>query len=218
MKKHPIDVNRTAYYFTEGNLENPHDLWIVCHGYGQTADDFIRPFTTLDLNSNAIIAPEGLSRFYREGTSGDVVSSWMTKRFRLSEIEDQINYLDGIYKRYASRAENIHILGFSQGVATVSRWLFYSTPEVSSMILWAGWLPEDIPYIEKYDYWKRLRIFYIYGNQDQYVTAERIDTHRNRKDIKVLDLHTITFDGMHRLSRKTIMDLSRNFNPKQLPR
>jgi hypothetical protein len=44
-----------------------------------------------------IIAPEGLSRFYRKGFSGDVVASWMTKDDRLDDMEDYVRYLNDLH-------------------------------------------------------------------------------------------------------------------------
>ena len=42
MQKHFLTVPKTARYFTKGNLdENTQYIWIVIHGYAQTADSFL---------------------------------------------------------------------------------------------------------------------------------------------------------------------------------
>ncbi len=211
MKQHFLKTERTAAYYTEGNFDTARDIWIVFHGYAQKADDFIQPFRVLDLQANGIIAPEGLSRFYAHGHDGEVACSWMTKRYRLTEIEDQIKFLNKLYAAIDTNEKNVHILGFSQGVATVMRWLHYSRPRVDSIILWAGWPPEDLSYIEASDYWQQSQNYYIYGEQDEFVTDERIAAFNQRDDLKVLRLKQLQFDGNHRLSRKVINRLAHDF-------
>lgn len=211
IEKHSIETVRTAYYFSYGNTQNAEHLWIVFHGYGQQADEFLSPFQDLDKSKHGVIAPEGLSRFYVKNDWEKVVSSWMTKRFRESEIMDQLHYLDKIYQNYRTKAKHIHVLGFSQGVATAVRWLYYKQPRVNSMILWAGWPPEDVNYAEKSDYWKTINNTYVYGNQDIYVTEERIKAFNDRSDLKDLNFKTIEFDGGHHLSRSVIDKLSSEF-------
>lgn len=212
MEEHSLSTSRTAYYYTEGNITDPAHLWIVFHGYAQVADDFIRPFRVLDLEDNGIVAPEGLSRFYKEGVSGKVVSSWMTKRFRLSEIEDQFSFLDKLYAQYKKKNVRLHLLGFSQGVATMMRWVAHRKPSIESMIIWAGWPPEDIDYVGLATYWGTLNNYYVYGRQDQYLTAELIETFNARKDLQLLDLEHLVFDGNHRISRKTLQHLAEMIN------
>ncbi|MEN0004839.1 MAG: phospholipase, partial [Bacteroidota bacterium] len=74
--EHSIPVTRTAHYATQGQV-GPHIryLCIACHGYGQLAARFIRKFDVVDRADTFVIAPEGLSRFYWGGVTGNVVAS-----------------------------------------------------------------------------------------------------------------------------------------------
>lgn len=73
------------------------------------------------------MAPEALNRFYLEGFAGRVGATWMTKEERLQEIDDYVNYLNQLYKTILANTDTseitVNILGFSQGVATVCRWI-----------------------------------------------------------------------------------------------
>lgn len=41
-------------------------VWFVLHGYGQLAPDILRPFDGVVPADTCVVAPEGLSRFYRD--------------------------------------------------------------------------------------------------------------------------------------------------------
>ena len=66
----------------------------MCYILNVWKNYFAQCFKILNTDKNTIIAPEGLSRFYKNGFYGEVVSSWMTKEDRLNEINDYILYLD----------------------------------------------------------------------------------------------------------------------------
>lgn len=145
-REHHLPVSRTARYFTTGD---PHagvrELWFVCHGYGQLAGRFIRHFESIATPERLIVAPEALSRFYVEvsgKTHADthVGASWMTREDRLSDIEDYVEYLDALYAHMLASLDGASptftALGFSQGVATVARWLERTSVHVDRALLW----------------------------------------------------------------------------------
>ena len=57
--EHSIEVPRTARYYVLGEATGG-DLWIVLHGFGQLAGDFIEYFVELNDGSRVIVAPEAL--------------------------------------------------------------------------------------------------------------------------------------------------------------
>ena len=65
-----IEVTRRARYHLLGEPGAVSQLWYVLHGYGQLASGFAREFEPLVTSSRAFVAPEGLSRHYREGGRG----------------------------------------------------------------------------------------------------------------------------------------------------
>jgi len=147
---HALVVPRTARYYTLGPTHGfPRELWFVCHGYGQLAERFLRQFAPLDDGTRLIVAPEGLSRFYldplaqrRNDPSPRVGATWMTREDRDAEIADYVAYLERLAAEIrhplAGAAPRIVVLGFSQGTATVSRWLAASDLRVDQLVLWGG--------------------------------------------------------------------------------
>jgi len=79
------------------------EFWLVFHGYGQLAAEFLEGFAALDDGSRLIVAPEALSRFYdarsalERHADATVGASWMTREDGLGEIEDQRDWIDLAY-------------------------------------------------------------------------------------------------------------------------
>ena len=186
---HKFSATRTAHVYTIGNPgKHIKKVWIVTHGYGQLASRFIHRFEQLDDGETLIIAPEGLSRFYWGGFTGEVVSSWMTKGDRLDEIADFSNYMQQVYDSFIpqlSEAVTINLLGFSQGCATQVRWILREFPHFHNLIMWSGSIPEDITYHEKEGYWNDKQLYFAYGTQDPFLTEKRVKwcmTRKKKKD------------------------------------
>ena len=57
-----IEVPRTARYYMLGDGHRGGDLWVVLHGFGQLAGDFIEYFVELNDGSRTVVAPEALNR------------------------------------------------------------------------------------------------------------------------------------------------------------
>src|SRR6187397_2460650 len=106
-----IKVTRTARYYISGESTLPPEILVyVLHGYGMQAKKFIHEFESLVKPGVWVVAPEGLSRFYRKGFGGDVVASWMTSDDRLLEIEDYVDFLDTLHTSLASNKPKKTIL------------------------------------------------------------------------------------------------------------
>lgn len=210
MKGHHVKVQKTAHYYTLGEAtRNTKYFWLVCHGYGQAADRFIRKFDQIVDSDSFILAPEGLSRFYWHGPRIPV-SSWMTSKDRLDEIADYARYIQSLYDQYVPlMSPDVHIilLGFSQGVATQFRWVMRNFPKFHHLILWAGFVPEDLDYRPHGTYFSDKKLTFVYGNEDEFLTPERIDWHRQLIEEQNLNIQTIQFEGQHRIDRSILQNL-----------
>lgn len=204
LKAFKLQVNRTACYYTWGEMENSRHIIFALHGYGQLASRIIRKFDRLE--DCFIIAPEGLSKFYWNGVAGDVVSSWMTSHNREDEIFDYLAYLNTLYHIFASKmsGKHIHFFGFSQGCATLWRWLEAQQPDIDSICLWAGWLPEEVNYGSMHHYLSGKPIRFIYGLQDEYLTEDRMNIFRNRVAEAQINMEYTSFVGKHKIDRKVL--------------
>src|SRR6202007_1819496 len=137
---------------------------------------FLRHFEVIDDGARLIVAPEALSRFYIEDPAGGshadakIGATWMTREDRLSEIDDYIGYLDALAAQLAqdfdlSRARVV-ALGFSQGVATVCRWVERGATRVDEVVLGAGAVPPDMDLERPTHPLRALRPIIVVGDED----------------------------------------------------
>jgi len=196
-----LPTTRTGRIATLGEPgEKTRHVWILLHGYRQLATSFIKKFSPWAGEDRWILAPEGLSRFYVEGFTGRVGASWMTREDRLHEIEDQKVWLDSVMSWIGAEVDlnqcQLHFLAFSQGVATLWRWLASSSLMPHSLVFFAGKIPEEFE--EKMDReLEKSRILFVYGNEDQFLTPERVEA-----EMKILEAHmphaeVLKFKGKH---------------------
>jgi predicted esterase len=148
-----LRVPRSARYYLLGDPDDPAEIWIACHGYGQLASKFAEALAPLDDGRRLIAVPEALSRFYldeamkRHGPDSPVGASWMTREDRDAEIADHVEYLDLLAEELRPETDRrvpLVALGFSQGVATVARWAARGRSHPDRVILWGGTLPSDL--------------------------------------------------------------------------
>jgi predicted esterase len=211
--EHHLPVSRTARYFTIGE---PHagvrELWFVCHGYGQLAGRFIRHFESIGSPERLIVAPEALSRFYVEvpGKSHaetHVGASWMTREDRLSDIEDNVEYLDALHAHIMTSLGDskptFTALGFSQGVATVARWLERTKVHVDRALLWGSTLPADVD-LAAAPALRAARITAIAGTADEHASAEMLAAQDARLTTNGIAHERVSFNGSHRIDREVL--------------
>jgi len=207
-QKHNLVVQKTATYYSLGTIKSAKTIWIVLHGYGYLAKYFIKKFEPILGNEIVIIAPEGLSRFYLDGvdTNSRVGACWMTKENREEEIIDYIHYLNQLYATILEQNDNkqlkINIVGFSQGGATASRWIADGKVNCTNFILWASIFPDDMNFMA----FGKISTFFIYGDEDQFVTKERLKYQKEifkKSDLKV---KTAVFKGGHDIPKAVLVE------------
>jgi predicted esterase len=203
------EVPRTARYFLS-NSEKQGEWVLAVHGYGQSARVFLEEVRPALAPGQGLIAPEGLSRFYQRGFEGEVVASWMTREDRLSEIKDHCRFLDQVVAELAIRnpGECLRVLAFSQGVATVTRWLARREEPVRQLILWTGTIPDDgTPAALKGKVNGSVHL--IYGSSDPMLSPDKNRTVQgdlDRMEAPVLIHH---FQGGHQLDQVLLTELLR---------
>ncbi len=209
--------NRISFEFNGRyeTLGQPSDqiehLWFVCHGHGQLAKYFIRKFESLNDGKHLIVAPEGLFRYYLEGFTGRVGATWMTKEDRASDIQNYLRFLTATMDEVKSKLRSnvkVTLLGFSQGAATISRFATQTDVSFDRLVLWAGIFPPDLPPLESQRKLSDKQCLLIYGLNDQYLTASRIEEQAAiAAHIKVTP-EVITFEGEHELNDQVILQIS----------
>lgn len=206
MDLHHIQVTKTARYFTLGELnQHTKEVWFVLHGYAQLASDFIQDFEALNDGTRFIVAPEGLNKFYARGFGGKPVATWMTSEDREAEIRDYINYLNTLYQALQlPTACKIVVLGFSQGVATASRFIHNNQSKVDEFIIYSGEITAELvnPISTQI---QNKKITYVTGNNDPFITPEK---HQNVYALMhQLNAKIVEFDGGHEVKREVLLEL-----------
>jgi predicted esterase len=199
MQSHNLEVTRTARYFTIGSYSQyTQEVWFLLHGYAQLAADFITLFTDLQSTNRFIVAPEGLNRFYAKGFGGKPAANWMTSESRETEIEDYIKYLNLLYVSLLGHHHTckIVVLGFSQGVATASRWVHHSDFRFNRFIICSGEVAHEIqtPFSDKI---KALELFYISAYHDPLIDSEKHRTYLQL--LQKQDARILQFEGKHEI-------------------
>lgn len=205
---HQLPVQRTAHFYTLGTPSaQTKRLWLVCHGYGQLASNFIRKFDQLAGPEDYVVAPEGLSRFYWGGLTGKVAASWMTSADRLDEIADYSAMLSTIFRQQRALVpEEVEVMlfGFSQGCATMVRWMLREQPEFKHLWLWAGQIPEDVSYDAVRDHWNTKELHAFVGTDDPLITPERWELQRSYVAAAGLVVQEHRYTGDHRVVREAL--------------
>lgn len=182
------------------------NIWFVCHGLGFLSRYFIQYFNELKPEENYIIGPQAQAKQYLNGKFKHVGASWLTKENTAFEIENVLNYLDSVYQ-----AENIpesvklHILGYSQGVSVVTRWIAKRQLKCNSLFLYAGKVPHEFT---KQDFSHIPTVKFIIGDKDEYVTPEVLETEKEYLNTLFgKRIEYISFDGTHVMKRYIINKL-----------
>ena len=190
---HSFKASKTYRFFSIQSENNSKSLLVALHGYGQLAAFFIKKFNACS-NDYSILAPEGPHRFYKNGYSGRVGASWMTKEAREDDIKDNIHWLTEWLTDHLKENtyDKIILLGFSQGGATAARWYYNNPGQFDQLILWASVFPPDI---SKPKITLPNNNLYVVGKNDEFINDEmRLNEVKFYQNIG-FDTHV--YDGNH---------------------
>ncbi len=217
-----IAAVKTARYAVVGPEDGPADrVWVACHGYGQLVPYFARHFRGAGRPRQLVVLPEALSRFYLDepGTGARRVgASWMTREAREADIADTTRYLDDVFVAACARADAdpqtvaLSGFGFSQGTATVVRWLDQSpvlarrSRRTDRLVLWGGGLPHDFdaagaPWLAQ------TPVTLVAGDRDGFATPARVMEQEARLEAAGVPHATRTFPGEHRLNDRVLREV-----------
>ncbi|MDW8273999.1 MAG: hypothetical protein RMJ53_07215 [Chitinophagales bacterium] len=213
MNESCITVQRTARYYTFGQINAETKLiWLALHGYAQLACEFLEYFTPIAGLDTFIVAPEALNRFYVKGFTGKVGATWMTKEAREKDITDNIYYLNSLTEKLAFKElqlnKKIVTFGFSQGVATLTRWLLHANFCPDVLILYGGDIAAELYEKPVADFFLKAKCYICYGINDPFINDTIIERlHNYFKNIRVT---WMKFDGGHEIKSDVIKEIKAN--------
>jgi predicted esterase len=197
----------TPYFLSHEPTGKEQEVWIVLHGYGQLAEFFIRKFLPHASENRLMIAPEGTNHSYLKDFQGRVGANWMTSYQRETAIANNHKYLNRMMEEVLSAFEQvprIHLLGFSQGAATATRWASQWEGSFDSLVLWGGGFAHDLALEVAKEKFASTEVILVHGLEDELITEES----RKRQEELLLELgkplKLLTFSGGHEIDPKTV--------------
>jgi len=194
-----VSYQTTNTYSTLNELNSDtKNIWIVCHGIGFLSKYFISYFKDLNTDENYIIAPQAPSKYYQTKAYKYVGASWLTKENRDLEIENVLNYLEAVMDlENLPKDKNIILLGFSQGVSIVTRWMAKRKILCNHLVIHSGSIPTEFD-ASNFSYLPNLKTSIIYGDNDEYLTPSKIEAQLTyAQSIFPNSPELIKFNGRH---------------------
>lgn len=203
-------VQRTASIQQLGEFSTAIKKVIIsCHGYGQLGQFFIRKFTSIAREDILIICPEALNKFYLEGFNGRVGANWMTSDKREVDIADNRNYLNAILDWIHENLEqefSLHLLGFSQGAQTLSRWAVTENLKVDSLTLWGGRQAKDMTWEELKSWSEQNDVHIRMGTEDPFYSEKKVEDWLSEWKSNEVTFKFEYYTGNHSLEQKAMED------------
>jgi predicted esterase len=225
VRPHHLTVRKTARYFLSDWTGEPavSSLWIVLHGYRQSAERFASRFEGLRRPDRLVVAPEGLSRFYVDEDGGPhgvehrVGASWMTRVDREAEIADYVAYLDqlraSLLERYQVRGPRIIVLGFSQGSHTAARWALRGALAPDELVLWGAGLHADLDEALEGKRLRDLSVTIVRGRSDPLAPERLLRRERERMEALGVAARILEYDGGHEIEAGALHALASVVDP-----
>ncbi|RIV30604.1 esterase [Flagellimonas lutimaris] len=210
-KEKTVTYTTENTYLTQNELgAKTKNVWLVFHGIGYLSRYFVKYFNGLNAEENYIIVPQAPSKYYLKNEYKYVGASWLTKENTATEVKNVLNYIDAVLEAENLPGNvNLVLFGFSQGVSVATRWLARKKTECKLIALYAGGIPneltaEDFEFLDQ----NATEIKIIYGDQDEYLTPDRLKGEKIKIDKLFHGLaETITFNGGHEVKPQIINNL-----------
>ena len=139
---------------------------------------------------------------------GTVGASWMTRLGRETEIADYIAYLDRLHAADGAGPGAVHLLGFSQGVATACRWAVLGRARPRTLVLWAGDVPPDLDWDRAREALATTRVIQVAGTGDPYLPRDRVEADTGTLREHGIAAEVLWFEGGHHLKSGLLREIA----------
>tara|TARA_B100000686_G_C16791188_1_gene978843 strand:+ start:2794 stop:3213 length:420 start_codon:yes stop_codon:yes gene_type:complete len=134
----------------------------------------------------------------------------MTREDRLNEIRDYVEYLDqlvGEIEREIGKVP-LTVVGFSQGVATATRWAIGGSRAPSRLILWGDFSPPDIDLKLARQRLESAELVMVRGTEDRALSPMLKQQEEERLREAGIDYRIISYSGGHDIDEQTLLTLA----------
>ena len=185
-------------------------VWWVFHGIGYLSRYFLKHFKGLPPHNHYLIAPQAPSKYYLNDRYTHVGASWLTRENTVEETENVLSYLDAVVneEQLPNHVKTV-VMGFSQGVSVSLRWLAKRNIPVDELVVYAGGIPNELKPEDLAHLFPRTRVSIIYGDQDPFLTPERIADEQIKID-SLFGEHSriIEFQGGHEIKEEVLRNIA----------
>ncbi len=177
----------------------------------------MRRFLPIATGERLLVAPDALSRFYvssgqgRHGAESVVGATWMTRDDRDVEIRDYVRYLDALADEVRAELNapaRECVVGFSQGVATASRWVTYGRMKPERLILWGDFTPPDLDWAQAAPAFAAADVLLVRGSADRALSSQLAQEEKVRMDEAGVSVRMVEYDGGHEIDETTLVRLA----------
>jgi predicted esterase len=201
------------YHLSQEPTFQEEELWLVLHGYGQLAEFFVRKFKPVFSPQRLFVAPEGTNYHYLEGFQGRVGANWMTKHERETAIANNHRFLntliDSLLAKYLRRP-TVHVLGFSQGAATATRWASHWDGKIATMVLWAGGFALDLDLKVTRGAISQTDVVLALGDQDKLISPDLIRKQEELISNLGIEVRQLSYSGGHEIEASMLEKIINN--------
>ncbi|MDN3669578.1 alpha/beta hydrolase [Echinicola jeungdonensis] len=206
-----VSFTSTAFYSQSHEPTGQEtSIWIIFHGYGQLAPYFLNKFSPLFHNDRLFIAPEATNYAYQKGFSGKVGANWMTKHQREQAIKNNHHFLNAMLSQVLKEFKKtpaIHVLGFSQGAATATRWSVQTPYSIDELVLWGGGFAHDLKIPDTREKLATTKILMVHGKNDPFLSEERLKEQQIILEKVKLKTATLYYPGGHDIYLPLLQEL-----------
>ena len=136
----------------------------------------------------------------------------MTSEDRESEISDYVEYLDllhdEIFRVVARSKVRVWAIGFSQGAATVTRWVTRGRIEPDRVVLCSGMLPAELDREAAQRLAVRTPLTLTFGDADEFASPERVISEEAKLNQLGIPYEIIRFKGGHTITAELLAQLT----------
>ena len=184
------------------------NVWFVCHGIGHLSRYFIRHFNELDSDENYIIAPQAQSKFYIAPKMKHIGACWLTKENTKKETNNVINYFNEIFANENIPSScNLILLGFSQGVSVITRFIAKSGIKFNKLIVYAGKIPIELSKNDFKHIDNNSKVYLVYCANDLYIDEKTVNLEKKKAKNLFNNISTINFDIAHEINASIVNQL-----------
>ncbi|MDM9631902.1 alpha/beta hydrolase [Robiginitalea aurantiaca] len=183
------------------------NVWVVFHGIGYLSRYFLRHFQHLDPKENYIVCPQAPSLYYLDKTYTHIGASWLTRENTGIYMENLLHLFDELYlKEGLDTAPSLVLMGYSQGVSVLCRWITARKLKCNRLVLYAGRVPDELEAADFAHLPTETPVEFYIGDSDPFITALDRKTMMRRLEGLFGDrLQIREYSGGHNLNNSHIV-------------